>query len=671
MVFTAVLKSNIPNGIEGDCINYHSLNDKNVLVASLAVTTTENQIPVRLYNYSNSYVILKKGERVATFFPMNNDKDDNNVNNDILPDPSQHIPLNSISVETTCPSENALNGNAISTPNIDLSNSNLNDAQKSKLRSLINQYSDCFVDPKNNQLGCTNLLTHKIEVFPNSKPVQRLPYRTSPHMRNEMKNIIEEQLSQNVIEKTTEGDWASPAILVRKANNGGYRLVIDYRGLNAVTMQKYLRIPRLDQILDDIGENKPKFFSTFDLQSGFHQVPLDEDSRNLTGFLTPFGKFRYKTMPQGISGAPNSFQSLLDALLKGIQYKYVVAYIDDICCFSPTFESHVNHIESVFQRLRSANLKLKPSKCHFAVEKITFLGHVIQRDGVSPNPDKIKCIKDYPALQKVKHVRSFLGLIGFFRRFIPLFGQIAKPLYELTKKNVKFVWTEECENAFQTLKNRITEDTVLAYPDFTKTFILSCDASQTGIGSFLAQYDSNNKLRPIAYTSRAFTKSESNYTTTEQELLAVIYSFKHFQVYLEGTHFELHTDHAPLKWILGKKELSPRLARWALIIQGQSYTVKHIKGSLNVVPDALSRIPHTQPPTRTKPDEEIDAFPDLSAINTDPILSNQIEHYPLFSLDYDMLDPASNHEKSCDTSYLEEIEFININDEGILAPYKY
>ena len=389
------IKGNFSNNTQGESIAYKEANDKCLLVSSLAVTMQDSQVPIRLYNYSSKHVYVKAGERLGTFMPWTYDTE-------IIKDPISHdINISNIEEAATPP-----------TPNVDLSQSVVNTHEKQQLKILLNQYADCFVDPNTNKLGLTNLLTHKIELVPGAKAVHRLPYRASPQIREATQRLVEEQLEQGVLEETDEGDWASPALLVRKAN-GGMRMVIDYRALNAVTIPKYLRIPRLDEVLDDVGQNRPKFFSTFDLQSGYHQVPIDEGSRDKTAFLTHFGKFRYKTMPQGISGAPNSFQSLIDALLKGIQYKYAMAYIDDICCFSPDFATHLEHLDEIFQRLRAANLKLKPSKCRFAVQRVEFLGHVLQPHGISPNPDKIKIIQNYPVPKRLKPLRRFLGICGF------------------------------------------------------------------------------------------------------------------------------------------------------------------------------------------------------------------------------------------------------------------
>ena len=389
-------------------------------------------------------------------------------------------------------------------------------------------------------------------------------------------------------------------------------MVIDYRALNAATIPSVLRVPRLDDVLDSVGETNPQYFSVLDCTQGFHQIPLDPESRSKTGFITPMGKFRYKTMPQGIKNAPATFQALMDTLLRGVQYKYVAAYIDDIILFSHTFNQHLTHIREVLTRLRAAKLKLHPKKCSFAVKQVAFLGHVLKPHGISPDPGKIEAIRSYPEPKKLKQVRGFLGLSGFYRRFIPEYAHLARPLYHLTRKDVPFKWTDDCQQAFDALKEAITSDTVLAFPDFRKPFILATDASKTGVGACLSQKH-DGELRPIAFAGRGFTKAESNYTTTEQELLGVVFAIQHFRVYLTGNEFELHTDHSALRWILGLNEPQGRLARWVTFLQQFQYKVLHVKGKDNVVPDALSRRPYNT--TYTPADDVINKFPDLDDVS--------------------------------------------------------
>ena len=280
---------------------------------------------------------------------------------------------------------------------------------------------------------------------------------------------------------------------------------------------------------------------------------------------------------------------------------------------SQTFEDHLHHIEATFQRLRAANLKLKPSKCIFAVKEVEFLGHNLSCDGVSPSKDKVEAIKSFPIPKTVKQMRSWLGLSGFYRKFIPKYAEIAKPLYSLTKKNVPFNWNSECQSSFDKLKSNIIENAVLQYPDFGKPFILATDASDIAISGTLSQRDENGVLRPVSFAGRSLSDVETRYDTTSKEILAIIWSFTHFKVYLEGSKFQLYTDHAPLKFILGPKENLPsKLYRYALFMQGFEFDVHHIKGLKNIVPDVLSRRQYEA--NRTREDDVIDAYPDLSSL---------------------------------------------------------
>ena len=234
---------------------------------------------------------------------------------------------------------------------------------------------------------------------------------------------------------------------------------------------------------------------------------------------------------------------------------YPLAYIDDLLVFSTDFPSHVKHLRELFSRLRDIGLKLKPSKCQLAVPKVQFLGHILTKEGIQPNPDKVKCILDFPTPTKVKSLRSFLGASGYYRKHIKNYSVIAKPLYNLTKNNCKFLWTPDCQKAFDDLKQALSKEPVLMFLSFHDRFILACDASQSGIGSTLSQTDSQGNIKPIAYAGRSLTPAEQNYTTTEQELLAVVWSLQHFRVYLEGAEFDLYTDHAALTSLL--KDLHP------------------------------------------------------------------------------------------------------------------
>ena len=603
------LYNSVQNLTPGLCSVFPTINQKGILVANTAVTVNDDLVPIRIFNGTSHPQKINRGERLATFevWDDNIEVIDYDFGRDRTDHSHPHLASCTEGPTTSKPPK-------YTQPDIDWAKSEVNDEQRQQLKDLVNEFSDCFVDPVTKELGLTDMISCKIDTYPDAEPVHKYPYRLAPSQREEMENIVQQQLKQGLIEVTEDGAWASPALLVKKAS-GGFRLVVDFRALNAATIPKILRIPRLDDVLDSVGETKPQFFSVFDCTQGFHQIPLDPQSRHLTGFICSGGKYRYKTMPQGLKTAPATFQALMDTLLRGVQFKFVCAYIDDVICYSATFEQHLEHVREVLSRFRKANLKLHPKKCAFAVKKVTFLGHVLTPEGMSPNPQKLEAITSYPVPKKLKQVRGFLGLVGFYRKYIMNFAQMARPLYDLTKKDVPFVWSSECQEAFDALKTALTSDSVLAFPDFNETFILATDASKTGLGACLSQ-NQGGKLRPIAFAGRGFNKAESNYTTTEQELLAVVYAIQQFKVYLLGKKFEIHTDHAALRWLLDKKETEGRLARWVTFLQQYQYDIYHVKGKENCVPDALSRRQYEV--THTPVDDAIEAYPDLDTIMLSP-----------------------------------------------------
>ena len=601
VVIQGYIKQEVLDLTGGHCFPFTSLMERGVHAAHEAVTVFGKTVPVRLYNGNRFPINIKRGERISTFRLWDND-----------------TVLEPYEEDKAAPSVNSISHNASEAPNlhkpepeIDWSKSKVTEEQKEQLKSLVREFSDCFVDPISKKLGRTDMIECDIETVPGASPVQKYPYRLAPAMREEMEKIIDGQLQQDLIEEAHSGAWASPALLVKKGS-GGFRLVVDYRGLNAKTIPSILRIPRIDELLDTVGENQPRFFSVLDCTQGFHQIPLHPNARDKTGFITPMGKYRYKTMPQGFRNAPAVFQSLMDNLLRGIAFKYVMVYIDDLCIFSPTFEKHLEHLREVFSRIRKAKLTLHPKKCQFAVKRVGYLGHILTPEGISPNPDKISAIHSYPVPRKVKDVRAFLGMAGYYRKFVSNYSSLAKPLYELTCKDTPFVWSDKCQTAFENIKKELLGDKILAFPNFNKTFHLATDASKTGLGACLSQYDEDQKLRPVGFAGRGFTKAEQNYNTTEQECLAIVWAVQHFRVYLEGAPFELKTDHSALKWLLATKQPQGRLARWILFLQQFQYTVSHIKGTRNVVPDVLSR--RTYDYTSTPADEVIEKYPDLDSI---------------------------------------------------------
>ena len=294
-------------------------------------------------------------------------------------------------------------------------------------------------------------------------------------------------------------------------------------------------------------------------------------------------------MPYGLNNACQSFQALMNQVLRGLTWKHCLVYVDDVIIWSKDFESHLQHLDLIFQRLRMANLTLRPNKCEFAKPEILFLGHFISKEGIKVDPSKIEAVKSFPTPQNQHDVRSFLGLSGYYRKYVKGYAKIATPLNRLLTKDISFKWTNHCENAYKTLKQALITAPVLGYPNFNKPFILACDASGSAIGYILSQLGDDNKEHVIGYGGRALTNTEKHYSVTEQELLALVSAISYFHIYLANSTFDVYTDHKALTWLNFIKHTNSRLIRWALKLQEYKFKVLHRPGKKNQHCDALSR----------------------------------------------------------------------------------
>ena len=296
-------------------------------------------------------------------------------------------------------------------------------------------------------------------------------------------------------------------------------------------------------------------------------------------------------MPFGLTGAPSTFENLIEKVMRGLQWETCVLYLDDVICFGSDFSKTYQNLQEIFGRFRQANLKLKVSKCKFFQESVEFLGHVVSEEGISCDPKKLEAVTEWPVPTCVKEVRSFLGFASYYRSFVLGFSHIAAPLHELTKKGVKFQWNSQCQDAFDKLKERLVSSPVLAYPKNDLTYILDTDASLFGVGAVLSQVDEAGTEHVIAYGSKTLSKTQRNYCTTMRELLAAVVFMRQFHHYLWGRHFVLRTDHASLRWLVNFKEPEGMLARWLSVLSTYDYEVQHRKGTLHSNADGLSRMP--------------------------------------------------------------------------------
>lgn len=412
----------------------------------------------------------------------------------------------------------------------------------------------------------------------------------SDHQRTVISKHVDDMLTRGIIQHSVS-PWAAPVVLVKK-KDGTDRFCVDYRRLNQVTFKDSYPLPRISDIIDTMSGSQ--YFSTIDLLSGCWQIELEPETREKTAFIiNPGGLFEFTKMPFGLCNAPATFQRLMESILKNLTYKIALCYIDDIVIYSKSFPQHILDLKEVFQRLRDANIKLKAKKCKFAARSVEYLGHVISHEGVRPNPEKINAVRDFPVPKNTKSLKSFLGLSNYYRRFVRDFAKIASPLNALTRKSVRFQWTQECQQAFDTLKKALISAPILAYPNFTLPFQLHVDASDTAIGYVLAQVQDDKEV-VIAYGGRDLNPAERNYSATEREALSVVFAIKRNHPYLHNKRFLVITDHAALAWLMKLKDPTGRLARWSLLLQMYDFEIRHRPGIKNGNADALSRRPYTQ-----------------------------------------------------------------------------
>ena len=470
--------------------------------------------------------------------------------------------------------------------------------------------------------GHTTLTQHNIRLK-DPKPLKQRYMPRNPKMMEIINSEVDQMLKDGVIEPS-KSPWSSPTVIVRK-KDGKYRFCIDFRRLNEVTEKDAYPLPFIHSILDRLRE--AKYFSTLDLKQGYWQVPLTNASKPLTAFTVPGrGLFQFRVMPFGLHAAPATFQRLLESIIDDTM-DYAFAYIDDIIVFSNTLEDHLQHLGKVFEKLRKANLKLNPEKCHFAQNSIKYLGHVVSENGIETDPDKVAAIEKIPPPRNVREVRQILGAASWYRRFIGGFSELITPLTRLLKKDQKWSWSTEEQKAFEKLKTALTTAPVLACPNFKHPFILQTDASEKGIGTALIQRI-DSKEHVIAYASRTLQKAEQNYSTTEKECLAIVWGVQKMRPYLEGYQFTVITDHQALQYLHRCNSPSGRLARWAVYLQQFDMKIEYRKGSLNQLADTLSRqpLPHKEDEPNTDELLAIKPHNDWYKKMYDTVTNNPKEH---------------------------------------------
>ena len=364
---------------------------------------------------------------------------------------------------------------------------------------------------------------------------------------------------------------------------------MDYRKLNQVTATDSFPLPRLEETLDALTGST--VFSTMDLKSGYWQVPVKPEDRDKTTFVTHQGLYRWKRAPFGLKNMPAVFQRLMTRVLAGLTWTEVLVYIDDLIVFGRDWKEHMQRLQHVLDRLKGAKLTVNLPKCCFGMTEVQHLGHVISSQGVAPDPRKVSAVLSMEPPKNVKQTQQFLGMLNWFRKFVPRFSETAAPLYQLTKKEHVWEWTTECATAFAELKQALTTAPILLLPDPRQPFVLMTDASDKQIGAVLLQRSPlDRELHPVLYQSRTLDIHQGRYATIEKECLALVWAIQENRKYLYGQRFLVSTDHRPLQWLMTKADLTPKLMRWALTLQEYDFQIAYGPGKDNVIADALSRL---------------------------------------------------------------------------------
>ena len=456
----------------------------------------------------------------------------------------------------------------------------LSPSQSQDMRDLVLQHLDVFSE----RPGRTTTASHDIRTEPGAR-VRLRPYRIPEARRAAIRAEVASMLQMGVIEESHSA-WSSPVVLVPKPD-GSYRFCNDFRRLNEISAFDAYPMPRIDELIERLGP--ARFISTLDLTKGYWQVPLTQRAREKTAFATPDGLYQYTVLPFGVHGAPATFQRMMDRVLRAHR-QYAAAYIDDIVIHSSTWALHLHHLRAVLGALRTAGLTANPKKCHLGLEEASYLGYRVGRGNVKPQEEKVQTIRTWPRPQTKKQVKSFLGLVGYYQRFIPQFATLASPLHELTRRTLpdRVEWTEEAEKAFSRLRQALCTEPLLITPDFDLPFVVHTDASEVGLGAVLSQVRSGEE-HPVTFLSRKLLASERAYSTVEKEALAIKWSLEKLRYYLIGRNFTLVTDHAPLKWMATAKDTNARVTRWFLALQDYRFQVVHRPGRAHANADALSR----------------------------------------------------------------------------------
>ena len=547
------------------------------LIARVVVDSSASNVPVRLFNPLDTTITIHKNATMGILAEV-----DEISEHKISHEKPESINKVTERVPTSPPVEPIIPDHLKEL--YERSSKELTNNEKGMLGNLLVDYEDIF-SKGSHDIGRTNWVKHDIDTG-NEPPFRQRPRRLPITQQEALKEQLEDLKNRGLIRESTS-PWASNVILVKK-KDGSWRLCIDYRGVNAKTQTKdpYL-LPRIDETLDALAGSK--YYCTLDLCSGYHQCELTESSKATTAFITKFGHWEWEVMPFGLQNGPGTFQRLMHKVLATIPFDIAHCYLDDLVTHGRTIEECIERLRLIFDRLREAGLKLKPKKCSLFQREVLYLGHIVSGDGVSCDPTKIDAVRNWCPPKTLKQLRTFIGTVSYYKRFIKDFASICRPLYDLTKTGRKYEWTEECETAFETLKGRLVTAPIMAYPIPGTRYIVDTDSSGYAIGSVLSQIQDGEE-RVICYGSRVLKPAEQKYCARRRELLAIVDSASYYRPYLYGEEVLFRTDHFSLQFLKSLKDPNEQLSRWIEKLEEFHYSIEVRPGAQHANADGLSRL---------------------------------------------------------------------------------
>lgn len=535
----------------------------------------------RVLNVSDAECVIRKGTPIAVISPA-----------ELLPTNNfQNHNISSVEVNKTQDKELTLQEKISFLQNmgLDLKRDDFNNEVFDNFCELLYNFKDLFALSLNDLTTGSNIMECPILVRPDAKPVRSRPYRLNDSMRAVVDKQLQELHDAGIIEPSEGSAFASPIVMVKKST-GEFRFCVDLRKINQLCLPLTHELPTLSDVTDVLARNKAKVLSVLDMKSAYFQLKITRDTADVTCFTTPqAGEWVYRRLPMGLAQSPYYMTLALRKLFRLEIGQFLIVYLDDLLLCSDSLQTHLEHLKIVFEKLREANLKLHPKKCNFLLRELCYLGHVFSAEGVRANPRKTAVVQNFPRPKTVKELRSFLGLVNFFRSRIKNFADKAFNLTKLLRKNEVFKWGPDQEDSFQSLKAALINPPIMALPDTSKPFILTTDASDKSISYNLSQ-QIDGKERFIEYGARGLRPAEKNYSTSQKEMLAIVVGINHFHEYLGQAEFTIRCDNIALSFLNSTKHVTGRLGRWNLLLSGYKYKIEHTKGKNNIVADTLSRL---------------------------------------------------------------------------------